>query len=65
MISRFNDGICAGILLYIGFSLLLKDFPEDMEKYCAGKKHERAMRIAMFVALWLGAGLMAYIGKYL
>jgi len=59
------DGVCAGILLYIGFMLLFKDFPEDMEKHCRGHPNEKYMRAAMFVCLWLGAGLMAYIGKYL
>ncbi|KAM9998003.1 hypothetical protein ACTFIY_007665 [Dictyostelium cf. discoideum] len=26
------DSVCSGILLYIGFNLLFKDFPEDMEQ---------------------------------
>jgi zinc transporter 1/2/3 len=59
------DGVCAGILIYIGYTLLLKDFPEDMERYCKGHKYEQYMRGAMFIALWIGAGLMAFIGKYL
>ena len=59
------DGWCAGILLYIGYYLLLKDFPEDMEHHCLGKKHETWMRLGMFFALWVGAGLMAFLGNYL
>eukprot|EP00026_Physarum_polycephalum_P008541 Phypoly_transcript_08629.p1 GENE.Phypoly_transcript_08629~~Phypoly_transcript_08629.p1 ORF type:complete len:358 (+),score=51.76 Phypoly_transcript_08629:402-1475(+) len=65
LIQGTFDGVCAGILVYIGYVLLLKDFPEDMEKHCKGHKHENVMRAAMFVALWAGAGLMAFIGKYL
>jgi len=59
------DGVCGGILLYIGYSLLLKDFPEDMERHCRGHPMEKYMRASMFIALWIGAGLMAFIGKYL
>ncbi|EFA84409.1 zinc/iron permease [Heterostelium album PN500] len=59
------DAICAGILLYIGFSMLLKDFPEDMNLHCKEKKHEQLRKAGMFAALWVGSGLMAYIGRYL
>jgi len=58
------DSICGGILIYIGFSLLLIDFPRDMTKYCTGK-YMRRKQAAMFFFLWLGAGIMAYIGKWL
>ena len=60
--SGIFDSVCAGILLYIGLMLLLKDFPEDVQKHCAGNKWKK---LGMFVALWTGAGVMAYIGKYL
>jgi zinc transporter ZupT len=56
------DAICAGILLYIGLVLLINDFPKDMKKYC---KKSPFLKFGMFVALWTGAGLLAYIGKYL
>jgi zinc transporter 1/2/3 len=56
------DGVCAGILLYIGFSLLLGDFAADVKKYAA---HDGARKAALFAALWLGAGAMAFIGRYL
>lgn len=59
------DSFCGGILLYIGYSLLLKDFSEDMELHCQGKKREHLKRYGMFFALWIGAGVMAFIGKYL
>jgi len=59
------DSCCAGILIYIGYSLLQNDFHHDMRKNCTGKKYESILRAGMFVCLWGGAGLMAYIGKYL
>ena len=59
------DSICAGILLYIGFSLLLADFPADVRKFGAHGPRAAAKRATMFAALWLGGGLMAYIGLYL
>lgn len=59
------DAVCAGILLYIGFTLLLFDFRADLEIHCKGKKHEPFLRAAMFVAMWTGAAVMAFIGKYL
>jgi zinc transporter 1/2/3 len=59
------DGLCAGILLYVGFQLLLHDFPNDSERLCSDKPREAARRIGMFVGLWSGAGFMAIIGKFL
>ncbi|KAM9971288.1 hypothetical protein ACTFIW_011265 [Dictyostelium discoideum] len=59
------DSVCAGILLYIGFSLMIKDFPEDMEELCRGKKYEYFLRAGLFIGLWVGAAMMAFIGKYL
>ena len=59
------DAVCAGILLYIGFALLFHDFPEDMETVCQGNAHDTARRVGMFLCLWIGAGLMAFIGRYL
>jgi zinc transporter 1/2/3 len=57
------DGLCGGILLYTGFTLLLFDFPRDMLQ-CTGK-YRTAMIVGMFASLWIAAGLMAFIGKYL
>jgi len=65
LIQGTFDGVCGGILLYIGFILLLKDFPEDMKRYCNDSPNKNLMRAGMFWALWTGAGLMAFIGKYL
>ncbi|KAN0009587.1 hypothetical protein ACTFIU_006882 [Dictyostelium citrinum] len=59
------DAVCSGILLYIGFNLMFKDFPDDMNKSCAGKKHQFILKLGLFFAIWLGAGLMSFIGKYL
>ena len=59
------DAVCAGILLYIGFALLFHDFPEDMDAHCEGNAHDGWRRFGMFVCLWVGAGLMAFIGRYL
>ena len=28
------DGICGGILLYLGYALLTHDFPEDAATHC-------------------------------
>jgi len=65
LIQGTFDGVCGGILLYIGFVLLLKDFPADMKKHCNDSPYRDYMRAGMFLSLWTGAGVMAYIGKYL
>eukprot|EP01112_Ceratiomyxa_fruticulosa_P020889 TRINITY_DN7241_c0_g1_i1.p1 TRINITY_DN7241_c0_g1~~TRINITY_DN7241_c0_g1_i1.p1 ORF type:complete len:346 (+),score=44.28 TRINITY_DN7241_c0_g1_i1:190-1227(+) len=62
MIQGTFDAICAGILLYIGLNLLLKDFSEELKKYA---KDDSYRRFGMFFALYIGGGLMAFIGKYL
>lgn len=61
MVEGTFDAICAGILLYIGLLLLLRDFQEDNRKY----EKNWYRRLGMFAALYVGAGLMAFIGKYL
>ena len=58
------DSFCAGILLYIGFTLLLADFPTDVRRFGLGPR-AALKRAAMFAALWIGGGLMAFIGLYL
>jgi len=65
LIQGTFDGVCGGILLYIGFVLLLKDFPADMKKHCNDSPYRDYMRAGMFLSLWTGAGIMAFIGKYL
>jgi len=65
MVQGTFDGICGGILIYIGYSLILIDFPRDLLQHCHGKPHEKLKQAGMFIFLWLGAGIMAFIGKYL
>ncbi|KAF5222062.1 hypothetical protein ECC02_004816 [Trypanosoma cruzi] len=60
------DAVCGGILLYLAFVLMLNDFPTDLRKHAGvGAAHRGWKRLAMFVALWAGAGIMAGIGKWL
>ena len=65
VIQGIFDSLCAGILLYVGFTLLLADFHRDAETHCKGKPYEGLLRAGMFAGFWGGAGAMAYIGKYL
>ena len=59
------DGICSGLLLYVGLQLLLIDFPNEIDEYCR-RSHDKIRRLlGLFASLWVGAGFMAYIGKYL
>ena len=59
------DSFCAGILLYVGLSLILSDFPKTCDKLCHEGKHVSKKKFALFLSMWSGAGLMAFIGKYL
>jgi zinc transporter 1/2/3 len=66
------DSIGAGIMLYLGFSMLLVDFPVDVAALCdhvpeaGASKHTAArLRASMFGALWAGIVGMAVLGKYL
>ncbi|KAH8616819.1 hypothetical protein ERJ75_000440800 [Trypanosoma vivax] len=54
------------ILLYLAFILLLGDFPSDLRKHAGPGAPRRGWRcLAMFAALWVGAGVMAGIGKWI
>ena len=66
------DCIGAGIMLYIGFSMLFVDFPVDVAALCdhvpAGADKQRTatiMRASMFGALWAGVIGMAVLRKWL
>ncbi|CAM42765.1 iron/zinc transporter protein-like protein [Leishmania braziliensis MHOM/BR/75/M2904] len=60
------DTLCGGILLYLAFTLLLGDFVADVRHYCAdGQRYRIAKKITLFVALWVGMGLMALVGNWL
>jgi hypothetical protein len=65
LVQGIFDALCAGILLYLGFSLLLHDFGEDMEIHCQGQPRELVRRLGMFTSMWLGAAIMAVLGLYL
>ena len=64
LVQGILDGICGGILLYTGFAMLLVDFPRDAARYCNGK-YKRVMQMGMFACVWIAAGAMAFIGRYL
>ncbi|RNF23226.1 putative ZIP Zn transporter [Trypanosoma cruzi] len=59
------DSVCGGILLYLGFTLILNDFMSDLRQ-CAGVNaaHRGWKRLAMFVALWGGGAIMTLLGKW-
>ncbi|KAG5474438.1 hypothetical protein LSCM1_03221 [Leishmania martiniquensis] len=64
--SAILDSICGGIMLYIAFNLLFVDFPHDLCVHCGVRsKCGVAKRIGMYAGLWIGAGVMAVIGKWL
>lgn len=66
LVSAILDSICGGIMLYIAFNLLFVDFPHDLHVHCGVKsKRGVAKRIGMYAGLWIGAGVMAMIGKWL
>ena len=58
------DGVCGGLLLYLGFGLLVLDFPQDVKAHCTSHKHGTLRLCAMFAALWVGAALMGACGQY-
>ncbi|ESL05341.1 solute carrier family 39 (zinc transporter), member 1/2/3 [Trypanosoma rangeli SC58] len=59
------DSVCGGILLYLGFTLILNDFRADLREL-AGEDaaHRGWKRLGMCVALWGGAAVMALLGKW-
>jgi zinc transporter 1/2/3 len=66
LVQGMFDAVCAGILLHVGFSLLQKDLPADVAAACPpGSKHRVWKGAAIHTALWMGGGLMAFIGLYL
>ena len=60
----FFDAICAGLLLHIGFSMLLIDFPQDLATVSKGA-NKVVGKVAIIASLWVGGGVMAFLGKYL
>ena len=58
------DALCSGVLVYVGLTLILIDFPRDTKKLCVGQ-YPKLRKFSLFISLWAGWGFMAYIGKYL
>ncbi|EAN84256.1 putative ZIP Zn transporter [Trypanosoma cruzi] len=59
------DSVCGGILLYLGFTLILNDFMSDLRQYAGvNAAHRGWKRFGMFVALWGGAAVMTLLGKW-
>ena len=63
LVQGIFDGISGGLLLYNGFLLLLKDFPEDIVKHCRGDSRN-LKKFGMFAALWGAAFAMSIIGAW-
>ncbi|KPA84447.1 putative cation transporter [Leptomonas pyrrhocoris] len=59
------DAVCAGILLYLGFQLLVSDFYSDLRAHSRGVRFPRLFLTAMLLGLWSGLVIMALIGQYL
>jgi len=58
------DGFCSGLLIYIGYNLLIVDFPRDMAALCQGRWRHH-LEAGMFIAVWTGAGIMAGLAFWL
>lgn len=59
------DAVCAGILLYLGFQLLVSDFYADLRLQSRKVRYPRVFLAAMLVGFWSGLVIMALIGQYL
>jgi hypothetical protein len=55
------DGITSGLLLHIASSKLLIDFPRD----CSAVNDTKIKLFWLYFAVSAGAGMMAYLGRYL
>jgi len=55
------DAISAGIIFYVVFAhMLAQEFPKDFEA-----SHGVWRKLALFAALWVGAGILAFFGIWL
>ncbi|KEG06253.1 cation transporter [Trypanosoma grayi] len=64
-VEAISDSVCGGILLYLGFTLLLVDFPADLNKFAGmGMRHRSWKRFGMFAALWFGTIVMTILGRW-
>jgi solute carrier family 39 (zinc transporter), member 1/2/3 len=59
------DSVCAGILLYLGFQLLVSDFYSELHTYSRKVRFPRLFLIVMLLGLWSGLIIMSLIGQYL
>eukprot|EP00796_Vickermania_ingenoplastis_P009160 gene9160-6440_t len=65
LVSSILDALCGGILVYLGLTLMLTDFPADMKRMCAtGRSHATLKKLGLFAGLWGGAAGMCIIGKW-
>ncbi|KAH9600280.1 Zinc/iron permease [Trypanosoma melophagium] len=65
VLQAIVNAIGGGILLYLGFGLLLNDFPADLRRHAGLKTAHRGWKcLAMFVALWAGAAIMAVLANW-
>lgn len=65
LVASILDSLCGGILVYLGLTLMLNDFPADMSRLCApNTPHRTAKKIGLFVGLWAGAAGMCIVGKW-
>lgn len=63
--SSILDSLCGGILVYLGLTLMLTDFPADMKRLCVpGTPRCTLKRVGLFAGLWIGAAGMVLIGKW-
>eukprot|EP00796_Vickermania_ingenoplastis_P008235 gene8235-5756_t len=63
MVSSVLDSICGGILVYLALSLMLVDFPKDMQRFggsSVGRRRRLMKKLGLFGGLWVGAGFMFY-----
>lgn len=72
LVQGVFDGVCAGLLLFVSAQLLMLDFPADAERHVrenlegqGGARSARVVVGGMFLAVWVGAGAMAVLGRYL
>ncbi len=56
------DAVSAGILIYVGFcQMLAVEFAADVKLY----KNKPWKHAGLYLAVYIGASVMAFIGKYL
>ncbi|CAJ1035705.1 putative ZIP Zinc transporter [Leishmania shawi] len=59
------ESVCAGILLYIGFQLLMDHFYTDVRSNIHSVRSPCGFVLVMLIAFWAGVSIMVLIGQYL